>query len=175
MTHQLDVAYNRQLSVRWCMLAERRLNHLTELFESGRWARYYSERSLLENIREAKNAVNIWRALSRGERLGQQVEIEVSIVESEAMQNRPKTSVADLPEVPAQPIELVPSIDLAVLEPDIFAEEEIVVAEPEFAAPHIDMLVLEKALSSEIDRARSRPPATLEVIENRYPALRHTL
>jgi uncharacterized repeat protein (TIGR03809 family) len=157
------------------MLAERRLSHLTELFESGRWARYHSERSLLENIREAKNAVNIWRALSRGERLGDQVEIDVSIVGSEAMQKRPKISVADLPEVPAQPIELVPSIDLALIEPDIFAEEEIVVSEPGGSASHIDMLALEKALSSGIDRARSKPLATFEVIESRYPALRHTL
>lgn len=157
------------------MLAERRLNHLTELFESGRWARYYSERSLLENIREAKKAVNIWRALSRGERLGDQVEIDVSIAESGAMQKRPRTSVADLPEVPAQPIELVPSIDLALIEPDIFAEEEIVVSESGFASSHIDMPALEKALSSETARPRSKPPATFEVIESRYPALRHAL
>jgi uncharacterized repeat protein (TIGR03809 family) len=157
------------------MLAERRLSHLTELFESGRWSRYHTERSLLENIREAKNAVNTWRALSRGERLVHQVEIDVTAVESEAMQNRPRTSVADLPEVPAQPIELVPSIDLSLIEPDIFAAEEIVVSEPGFTTSRIDMLALEEALSDGIDRVRSKPLATFEVIESRYPALRHSL
>ena len=65
MTHRMDAAQSRDLFARWCVLAERRLQHLTELFESGRWRRYYDERSLLENIREAKAAVETWRALSR--------------------------------------------------------------------------------------------------------------
>src|ERR1700709_2666208 len=48
---------------RWCVLAERRLDHLTELFETGRWPRYHSEVGFLENIREAKAAVETWRSL----------------------------------------------------------------------------------------------------------------
>jgi len=67
MTHQLDVARGRDTLVRWCALAEARLEHLTELFETGRWRRYHSEVSFLENIQEAKSAVLVWRDLARRE------------------------------------------------------------------------------------------------------------
>jgi uncharacterized repeat protein (TIGR03809 family) len=63
MTHRLDVARGRDIVGRWCALAERRLDHLTELFETGRWRRYHSERAFLENIQEAKAAVELWRDL----------------------------------------------------------------------------------------------------------------
>jgi uncharacterized repeat protein (TIGR03809 family) len=68
MTHRNGVADSRDLGLdlgpRWRLLAERRLEHLTELFESGRWRRYYSERAFLEDIQEAKAAVAHWRDLS---------------------------------------------------------------------------------------------------------------
>ena len=67
MTHRVDVARGRDIVARWCNLAERRLEYLTELFESGRWRRFHSERALLENIREAKAAVETWRDLLRRE------------------------------------------------------------------------------------------------------------
>jgi uncharacterized repeat protein (TIGR03809 family) len=63
MTNRLDVARGRDIVARWCNLAEQRLEHLTELFESGRWRRYHSERDFLENIQEAKKAVETWRDL----------------------------------------------------------------------------------------------------------------
>src|SRR5438477_11383825 len=65
MTHRIDVTCGRLLAARWHKLAEQRLEHLTELFESGRWRRYYSERAFLENIQEAKTAVRTWRNLAR--------------------------------------------------------------------------------------------------------------
>ena len=64
MTHRSDVARGREVVARWCTLAEQRLEYLTELFETGRWRRYHSELALLENIEEAKTAVEIWRDLS---------------------------------------------------------------------------------------------------------------
>src|ERR1700716_2282513 len=67
MTHRADVARGRDVVARWCDLAERRLEHLTELFETGRWRRYHSERAFLENIREARTAVEVWRSLERRE------------------------------------------------------------------------------------------------------------
>lgn len=67
MTHHTDVARGRIIVARWFALAERRLEHLTELFETGRWRRYHSEVSFLENLREAKAAVEIWRDLLQGE------------------------------------------------------------------------------------------------------------
>ena len=67
MTHPLDVARGRDIVARWCALAEQRLEHLTELFETGRWRRYHSELAFLENIQEAKTAVEVWRDLSMRE------------------------------------------------------------------------------------------------------------
>jgi uncharacterized repeat protein (TIGR03809 family) len=67
MTHRQDVARGRDIVARWCVLAEQRLEYLTELFETGRWRRYHSELDFLENIQEAKSAVEIWRDLSMRE------------------------------------------------------------------------------------------------------------
>jgi uncharacterized repeat protein (TIGR03809 family) len=63
MTHRSDVARGREILGRWCLLAEQRLDYLTELFETGRWRRYYSDTVFLENIQEAKAAVQTWRTL----------------------------------------------------------------------------------------------------------------
>jgi len=52
---------------RWCIVAEQRLDYLTDLYESGRWRRYHSERAFMENLREAKNAVETWRVLAHRE------------------------------------------------------------------------------------------------------------
>ena len=64
MTHRNGAARTADVLGRWRQLAEQRLEHLTELFESGRWRRYYGELAFLENIREAKVAVETWRGLS---------------------------------------------------------------------------------------------------------------
>src|SRR6185437_13885061 len=64
MTHRTDEAPRLEVIARWCTLAEQRLNYLTEMFESGRWRRFYTEAAFLENIKEAKFAVETWRALS---------------------------------------------------------------------------------------------------------------
>src|SRR4030081_2530107 len=63
MTLHVDVARGRNVVARWCNLAEQRLQYLTELFETGRWRRFHSERDFLENIQEAKAAVETWRDL----------------------------------------------------------------------------------------------------------------
>ena len=63
MTHQLDLTMGRDLVARWCTLAEQRLEYLTELFETGRWRQFHTELGFLENIQEAKAAVEIWRDL----------------------------------------------------------------------------------------------------------------
>ena len=63
MASQTDVAKGREVVARWCNLAEQRLKYLTELFDSGRWRRFHSEEAFLENIREAKTAVETWRDL----------------------------------------------------------------------------------------------------------------
>jgi uncharacterized repeat protein (TIGR03809 family) len=67
MAQRVDAARGQEIIDRWCALAEQRLEHLTELFETGRWRRYHSELSFLENIQEAKNAVETWRSLATRE------------------------------------------------------------------------------------------------------------
>jgi uncharacterized repeat protein (TIGR03809 family) len=64
--HQ-DTFVARHLAKRWCLLAETRLAYLTELFETGRWRRFHDEVEFLENIQEAKDAVERWRAMAAGE------------------------------------------------------------------------------------------------------------
>jgi len=73
MTHRIEVGQeaglgsaSREIAARWCALAEQRLEHLSEMFETGRWRRYHSELAFLENIQEAKRAVQTWRALANG-------------------------------------------------------------------------------------------------------------
>jgi uncharacterized repeat protein (TIGR03809 family) len=67
MAQRADAARAQEILDRWCALAEQRLEHLTELFETGRWRRYHSELSFLENIQEAKKAVETWRSLATRE------------------------------------------------------------------------------------------------------------
>jgi uncharacterized repeat protein (TIGR03809 family) len=67
MTHRTDVARGRDVVARWCVLAEQRLEYLTELLETGRWRRFHSELDFLENLQEAKKAVQTWRDLSTRE------------------------------------------------------------------------------------------------------------
>ncbi|MGC2777218.1 MAG: TIGR03809 family protein [Bradyrhizobium sp.] len=191
MTHRPDVACSRELAARWCALAERRLDHLTELFESGRWRRYYTERSLLDDIRQAKAAVQTWKTLS--------VEPEaVSIVPSQTPVAAAVPPAPPRPETIAyRPIELPRSLETIlaeseiiveaeiepagdnpeqdyVIEPDYVVEEEIE-PEPAVAAPRIDMAALEQALSIGIRLAREdhEPVVDLDAIERRYPALAH--
>jgi uncharacterized repeat protein (TIGR03809 family) len=67
MAQRPDLARAQEILDRWCALAEQRLDHLTELFETGRWRRYHSEVSFLENIQEAKAAVETWRRIATRE------------------------------------------------------------------------------------------------------------
>jgi uncharacterized repeat protein (TIGR03809 family) len=78
MTHRSDVARRRDIVARWCALAEQRLEYLTELFETGRWRRFHSELAFLENIQEAKAAVEIWRDLSMREASRDNSAVDVS-------------------------------------------------------------------------------------------------
>ncbi len=68
MTDHLFPAKQRLIVDRWCLLAERRLEYLTELYDSGRWQRFHTEAQLLENVREARDAIQTWRGLQ--EQLG---------------------------------------------------------------------------------------------------------
>ena len=82
MAQRADVARGREIIERWCVLAEQRLEHLTELFETGRWRRYHGERAFLENIQEAKIAVETWRRLASREALPDNSAVDISWLNS---------------------------------------------------------------------------------------------
>jgi hypothetical protein len=48
---------------KWHALAERRRNHLAELYQSGEWQRYYTEERLRAHMREAVREVEHWGAM----------------------------------------------------------------------------------------------------------------
>jgi uncharacterized repeat protein (TIGR03809 family) len=189
MTHRLDVACSRELCERWCALAERRLAHLTELFESGRWRRYYTEHALLENFREAKAAVKIWHALSRGESIGSRVEIGLATAADEPVLAPSLQPSAEVIEpitqmiapiersVPQQSVAPAPTIDTAFAESDIVLPEDIMLYQLVPATPRIDLAALEQALrvGIEAEEAEHGPLFDIDAIERRYPALRHAL
>lgn len=67
MTRQTVPVRGREIIERWYALSERRLDYLTELFETGRWRRFHSEAEFLENIQEARTATETWRQLAAQE------------------------------------------------------------------------------------------------------------
>ena len=46
------------------MLAERRLEHMTQLYDTGRWRRYFGEEQFLDIVRDARACVEVWRKLA---------------------------------------------------------------------------------------------------------------
>ena len=52
------------LAQRWCDLAERRVDYFRELFQTGRWKHYYSEREFILRMRDVMAAVENWRSLA---------------------------------------------------------------------------------------------------------------
>ena len=91
---------------RWCALTEQRLEYLTDLFETGRWRRYYSEAALLENIQEAKAAMETWRDLSKREASRDNSAIDVSWLgrtrTAPLLRERLKAQLAEIKAEPAR-------------------------------------------------------------------------
>ena len=157
MTYQLDVAGGRDIVARWCTLAEQRLQYLTELFETGRWRRFHTELGFLENIQEAKAAVDLWRELlSRGRsdrslpgmsRLG----ISASLPTIDMMRRQ----MGRMPQQPAIPSETSAAIIAAV---------------PETSNPQAM-----KVQPAPTMQAISRIRPNISSIAERYPLLRNSL
>jgi hypothetical protein len=64
MTDTIDIARGRLVAERWRILAEKRLAHIVELYESGRWRRYYGEAEFMKIVRETKAGVESWHRLA---------------------------------------------------------------------------------------------------------------
>ena len=172
MTHR-DVALGREIVARWCNLAERRLEYLTELWETGRWRRFHSEIQFLQNIQEAKAAVETWRGLLRREASLDNNSIDL------AWLGRRRTTPLPLTPLPrdqgfAQPAARVQPLPQpapkAVVPPraaDIPAavERPLVVAEQAPPAP-----------SAAVVHQMPLPAARrVEVMKERYPLLRNAM
>jgi uncharacterized repeat protein (TIGR03809 family) len=161
MTHRLDVAGGRDIVARWCNLAEQRLEHLTELFETGRWRRYHSEVAFLENIQEAKAAVETWRSLSTREASLDNSAIDMSWL-GRTQTALPRVERRDRPDRRPPPVEIPaevspPGVSMSV-------EPEHVAADEAPSAPAMDAPTLDDG-----------PEPTLDTIEQRYPLLRNAL
>jgi uncharacterized repeat protein (TIGR03809 family) len=162
MTLRTDVARGRDLLACWRELAEKRLEYLTEMFESGRWRRYYSEFVFLENIKEAKLAVETWRALSTPDPTRNSVIVISWSAPERAMQSR-KTSLRAEPRA-AEPPDILVAVEIPVA-----AESEQVSPDEVPAAPVIDMLALQRALDELPEAAPDAGPV------GRHPLLGDTL
>ncbi len=153
------MARGRNVVARWCDLAERRLEYLTELFETGRWRRYHSELALLENIQEAKRAVEIWRDLSTREASRDNSSVDASwlgrtratLSRGDALRNQVGWLPPPLTKTPAEPLPSVVSMS---------AEKERVASDAAHPAPDPDA---------------PGPILSIDAIEQRYPLLRNAL
>jgi hypothetical protein len=150
MANRTDAARGREIVARWCALAEARLEHLTELFESGRWRRYHSDVSFLENVQEAKQAVETWRDLLRREASLDNSPIDISWLG--------RSRVTPLPapvRLQSRPV-----------------ERPVPVARP---APPIEIVALEQAVEEEAPAPEeaSLPLLDLAGMQARYPLLRN--
>jgi len=161
MTLRSDDVRSRDLLACWRELAEERLEYLTEMFESGRWRRYYSEYAFLENIREAKRAVETWRVLSMpGPASNPAIGISWLAPERPARFRKTPPRLRPFIVEPAPEMQSVAKIEVHA------PEEPPLQAQP--AAPFVDMLALEQALDGVAD-------IDTDLFEERYPLLRHSL
>ena len=154
------MARGRDVVARWCNLAERRLEYLTELFETGRWRRFHSEVDFLENIQEAKIAVETWRTL-----LTREASLDNSAIDMSWLSRIGTPSRAERPR--DQPDRRLPPVvtPIALSAPDVLmpTEPKHVVADEAPSAPAMDTPTLDgRAL-------------TLDSIAQRYPLLRNAL
>jgi uncharacterized repeat protein (TIGR03809 family) len=158
MTSQLNVARGREIVARWCNLAEQRLDYLTELFESGRWRRFYSEAAFLENVREAKAAAEAWRDLLLREGSRDNRAIDMSWLGRARTALPPSAFLRD-------PLHLPPIAEIQVLAP---RENSIL--------PEGDGGVVSESLSEDARQAEvTALVPDLATITDRYPLLRNTL
>ena len=170
MTHQLDVAKRRDVVARWCALAEARLEHLTELFETGRWRRYHSERAFLENIQEAKTAVEIWRGLSTREALRDNSAVDLSWLGRSAAPSPGRATLPDQVDRPRSTRPAQVAAELPLHEVSIVPDSNHVNSEEAPSAPAMDMTTTEPASQNALELTLD-----IAIMQERYPLLRNAL
>ena len=168
MTQRLDVARGRDVLARWCNLAEQRLQYLTELFESGRWRRFHSETAFLENIREAKSAVETWRDLSTREASPDNSAVDVSWLGRAGITSLRNGTQSK--RTSSQPIRF--PTELTTKAHSTVAIEEVALVAIEEVAFELDLPALESVPKG--DNA-AEPTRDVASIQERYPLLRNAL
>jgi uncharacterized repeat protein (TIGR03809 family) len=173
MAQRADVTRAQEILDRWCVLAEQRLEHLTELFETGRWRRYHSELSFLENIQEAKKAVETWRSLATREASLDNTAIDISWLNSPkpVPPRRNPLSGYYVPPPRRAEVRIVPEIVEAPIAPGM--SEQISESVVQAAVP-------ERMLSQDVTPApviddNWRQALDLTAMQERYPLLRNAL
>ena len=168
MTDRTDVARARDIVARWSALAEQRLNYLTELFETGRWRRYHSESAFLENIREAKIAVETWRGLLNVEATPDNLPVDLSWL------GRGRSAPPAQREVP---IKEAPAIAPRLAELAVAPSVSVVpaMAEPEPQPEPVPVPVLDLVETMEESALEQTMALTLDIVAmaDRYPLLRN--
>lgn len=168
MTDRTDVARARDIVARWCGLAEQRLDYLTELFETGRWRRYHSEAAFLENIREAKTAVETWRGLLTAEATTDNLPVDLSWIGRRSSVPQTKR------EVPPEPIiEIAAQVAEIPIAPELATEP---VPSMALEAEQIQSGFSRDSAGTEAESALERTLAlTLDIVgmAGRYPSLRN--
>jgi uncharacterized repeat protein (TIGR03809 family) len=160
MTNRTDVARGRETIARWCLLAEQRLDYLTELFETGRWRRFHSEVAFLDNIQEAKAAVETWRLLLSQEALPDNSAVDNTWLEQRKPLPPRRASILRDDLRPPLPRSLRILVEPAASEPQVVVQP--VVPEPVKPAP------------ATAEAARL-PVPDLAAIQQRYPLLHNAL
>jgi uncharacterized repeat protein (TIGR03809 family) len=165
----MDVADGRDVVARWCALAEQRLNYLTELFETGRWRRYHSELDFLENIQEAKTAVEIWRGLSTREASRDNSAVDLSWLGRRAALSSGR---ATLPvHVDRPPSRLAPvAAESSQQNLSIAPETRHVNSDEAPSAPAMDTTTTSPASQNALELTLD-----IAVMQQRYPLLRNAL
>ena len=166
MTHQVDanvdLARGRDIVSRWCSLAEQRLDHLTELFETGRWRRYHTERAFLENIQEAKAAVELWRSLETRE-----ASLDNNALDLSWLGRRQSAPLlAERAPAPPRPAPVVSEPPPRDIPSDVLIALESVLADSAHAPSVSDAPALDDSPLHALD---------LDVMQERYPLLRNAL
>jgi uncharacterized repeat protein (TIGR03809 family) len=168
MTQGSDVARGRDVVTRWCALAEQRLEYLTDLFETGRWRRFHNERAFLENIREAKTAVETWRDLATREASRDNSAFDfswlgsrgVSLPPGQMLRDQVRLATLQPAQVPAGPPQ---NISTAADTGYVSSEDapSVPAPDPPAAQPSPDIAAL--------------PTLDIDVMQERYPLLRNAL
>jgi uncharacterized repeat protein (TIGR03809 family) len=174
MAQRADVARAQEILDRWCALAEQRLEHLTELFETGRWRRYHSEVSFLENIQEAKKAVETWRSLATREASLDNSAVDISWLNS-PKPLPPRRNPLSGYYVPPPPrraeVRLVPAIVEAPIAPQMSVE----ISESVVQAAVPEQTVLQEPTPAPAIDDNWQQALDLNAMQERYPLLRNAL